>query len=102
MKKLIMIGIIILLSAHISNAEDIDCGKFERLARVIMENRQNDIPMSKMMSVLDADQRKSFFGNMVIAAYEHPSYRTAKMQQNAVDEFADNIYLQCVKSTREK
>lgn len=67
-----------------------------------MKNRQNDAPMSKQMNAMDADQRKSLFGNMVIAAYEHPSYRTAKMQQNAVDEFANNIYLQCVKSTRGK
>ena len=78
------------------------CAVFGEVAAQIMENRQADVPISKMMDAImdtieDPDAQAAY-KEMVILAYEQPSYSTKEMRQSMVAEFRNQIELVCYKS----
>lgn len=78
------------------------CSDIGAVAAQIMENRQIGVPISQIMDAImgaieDADSQAAY-KEVVILAYEQPSYSTEEMRQSMVSEFRNQIELQCYKS----
>lgn len=73
------------------------CDTYEKVSRQIMTIRQ-DKSMS-LKQVLDI-MNEGVSRRIVMEAWEQPSFSTEAMQKNHVQKFADNIYLQCLKSNK--
>ena len=75
------------------------CGDFSHMAAMIMEGRQVGVPISSAMEVFRTDSASDkLFRALVKAAYQSPDYLTDQHRRNAVREFANKTYLQCLKS----
>lgn len=73
------------------------CDVLESLARKVMTIRQNkSLPLKKALSVMKT--KSSRF--ITIMAWEKPSFSGDKMQKKAISEFADSVYLSCLKSSK--
>lgn len=73
------------------------CSETGDLARKIMTARQGGFSMDSMFALVGDSEMGQ---DIVISAYETPRYSTAKMQDRAVSEFANQTQLQCIKSIR--
>ena len=76
------------------------CGKFGELATTIMENRQSGVSMAKMMEAIAGGEENPLIEKLIISAYDSPRYSTERMQKRTVEEFRDEVYLECVKGMR--
>jgi hypothetical protein len=75
------------------------CGNFGKVAKMIMEKRQSGASMAKMMEAI-TDIDNSVVEMMIMSAYDRPRYSTEQMQQRTIEEFRDDVYLECVKVLR--
>ena len=77
------------------------CSMFSGLAKQMMTARQNGASMEEMMEVATNsgnDAVNQITKAMVIEAYEIPRFSLPENKQNAINDFADHIYLTCIKS----
>jgi hypothetical protein len=72
------------------------CDMLQDTAYIIMNNRQNGVPMVTQYKV--ASGSSDILQKMVLAAYDQPKYSSASYQQSASQEFADEAYLLCIKA----
>jgi len=75
------------------------CGSVGELATTIMESRQSGVSMAKMMGAVSGEEN-SLAEKLIISAYDSPRYSTERMQKRTVEEFRDEVYLECVKAMR--
>lgn len=80
-------------------ANEETCRLLGDLAEKVMTLRQQDQPMSSVMSdlvqpIADPAARK-MTRDIVIAAYKQPSWRTAEVRAQALAEFRNAIELEC-------
>lgn len=75
------------------------CSTVGELATTIMESRQSGASMAKLMEAVP--EGGSYIETLIISAYDVPRYSTERMQKKAVEEFRDEVYLECVKALRE-
>ncbi len=83
-------------------AEDKDlvsCEQFEQMARTIMDGRLSGVSMSAMMAVPGGSELSKL---LIIEAYEKPKYSSEERKKEAISEFGNQIYLQCIKSRSKK
>ncbi|MBC6408014.1 MAG: hypothetical protein GDA40_07785 [Rhodobacteraceae bacterium] len=75
------------------------CEVTETLARNVMEIRQAGVSMSEVMKKMaEADAAVlSLARSIVIDAYENPRFSTPSVQKEAVEDFANNVALECYK-----
>lgn len=99
MKKFIAITAALLISGATleAHAQYSECQSAERLATVIMEARQNGVPMSGLMEIAGDN---GLVQEMVLEAYRTPSYTTHSVQQRVIRDFADKYYRICVEVFR--
>ena len=75
------------------------CESLETLARTIMTRRQEGLSLSLAMKAIenvDATQEMSeFVRSTLIAAYHTPRFSVPSNQQEAIEDFANEIALQC-------
>jgi hypothetical protein len=100
MKKLIIaiITVVFMFSVSFANA-GVDCEKIEKLARAIMEKRQDGYQMSTLMGVMnknDNEAAKNILKIMIIDAYDYPNYSTVEMERETITEFGNKYYKHCV------
>ena len=69
------------------------CAGYSKLAKTIMELRQDNISMPDMYNALK-DSELSI--EMLKAAFKVPLYSTEDYKQNAVNEFANDVFLACI------
>ena len=72
-----------------------NCVEIESIARDVMTAHQNDLPMSKVMGIVqnslaDVPVLAMVGRQLTIDAYSTPSYMGAEMQQKAIDDFAND------------
>ncbi|MBF7685960.1 hypothetical protein I2F17_09040 [Acinetobacter sp. B10A] len=109
MKKIIL-GCLISLTVSSAFAgtkvdeERIDkfCSGMADFARTIMESRQTDGSISNDIHFINdfpniRDSLKDYYRNIVYSAYAEPRWETEEAKKNAVNEFANQKYLRCVK-----
>lgn len=77
------------------------CEVISRLAKSIMQARQSGVSMSEMMGIAARDEDfKALAEALVIDAYDSPRYSTDGMKQRSIEDFENNVFLQCIKATR--
>lgn len=96
MKQMLM-GLVLvqfMVSVHAQEAWQSKCKSVESLSKVIMENRQNGVPMSKQMGIAEDSK---MIQKIVIEAYDTPKYSTKKHQNRTINEFSNKWYSGCAK-----
>lgn len=76
------------------------CDVIVKLAKSIMERRQEGVSMADMMDItlkLDENTRKITKG-IIIMAYDHPRYSTPEVIERTIRDFENDVYLECVKA----
>jgi len=63
------------------------CSKIGEMASVVMQARQMNFPMSKVMTSVGGDK---LLESMVVAAYRQSNYLSAEMQQESIDSFRNS------------
>jgi len=70
---------------------DAICSQVGRLANLIMQQRQLEVPMSEMM----AGRSDGLSRYLVIEAYSRGSYGTPSVRQREIDMFANDMMVMC-------
>lgn len=88
--------------ATISN-EDLSsrCKSMSELARIIMQKRQDGVPMSEIVEkVVNTTPQplQEVLRLTVISAYDKPRYNTPEIQQKTILDFENESYLTCTKA----
>ena len=97
MKKIVLIVALTLTSPFVLATEDKiskHCPGVAAIAKSVMEARQENVPMARMMEVSDTELLRE----MVVAAYDRPAYRTENVKARAIRDFENEWYLNCVKA----
>ena len=95
MRKLILIATLTLSTV----AQADYCQEIEGLARTIMNNRQNDVPLVSMIKTLkDSELAKK----MTLDAYEKPMFSGKAYKDKSINKFANTWYMACLKSNKTK
>lgn len=99
--KTVAIAALALLALPTTNHAAVDwqkyCKPVSETARQIMTLRQSGKDMSEMVDLAgtaDPAIRKNVT-QIVMAAYKQPRYQTDEMQQRAVADFTNDVYLKC-------
>lgn len=92
MKYLILVMALIGFNASANDT----CKEIYQFAVVVMDARQNETPI---MKIIDVVKDNKGLQQIVISAYEQPLYSTLKYKKQATEEFANTLYIQCMKHT---
>lgn len=93
----------LLLTASAVASDGVDregkfCRTISNMATEIMKARQNGVPMADVMELVPNPSPIAKLGkSLVISAYERRRYSSAEMRQESVVDFANEVYLSCVK-----
>jgi len=78
------------------------CADAEEIARLIMTQRQDNIPMNALLKiVMDNEPDPAIRENLreaVIQAYERPAYLTREHQQREINDFGNEWAIKCWRS----
>jgi len=102
MKKLIIAASATMTLAFVvpasADAEEVDvdeyCGVIHGLATTVMTKRQKGIAVTKLMAIAEG---KPMVGNIIMAAYRQHRFMATTYQQGAIDDFANDTYLECMR-----
>ncbi len=76
-----------------------DCAQLGALAARIMDERQESVPMSYQMELLDSVAvpagSVSLLREYVVRAYSTPAYGTEEYQTKAIADFRNEVELEC-------
>jgi hypothetical protein len=99
MKKFIVI--VMLLFSTTAFADEV-CESLRKVAEQIMKNRQIGVPINEMIEVADNNHPKvkEILKALIIDAYGSPKFNTPKVINEAVNEFGNKVYVDCVKARR--
>ena len=103
MKKAILILILLATPATLAAEETIHetCTAVSQLAEQTMRNRQNGVPIVKMM---ETSQEETPVGKLaraiILDAYKRPKFRTKSYQVEAATSFSNDIYLECIEELK--
>lgn len=103
MKKILIAVFMVLVMVGMANAEANwrdTCRDLGGLAEVIMDSRQMGVPMARLMAVISDEGGSQLTESLIIDAYSVPRFRTEKMQKQAVADFREKVYLECVIALR--
>jgi len=105
MKKITITAIVtIVMALFISiptvHAEDWreKCETLGNIAETLMEVRQQGVPMSNLMNEF---RGVKLMEELVIEAYKTPRYSTPRIQKRVVQDFKNEVYMECVSAFRE-
>lgn len=100
MKK-ILVTTVFALSATTAQATPVDtmCQSVANTAGVIMQARQDGVTVTNIAAALRQSPLNSVSKahTMIQAAYQQPKYNTDRYVRNAVTEFYNTVYLDCVR-----
>lgn len=94
MKSIITAAIIAMATS--AQAQEDPCPAFGGLAETMMIARQSGLPMSQMMELAGEED---IFRRMVIDAYDRPRYGTEEIQRLEIQDFRNEIEMDCYRST---
>lgn len=84
------------------------CGQYSAFAKQLMTLRQNNVPVSTVMSTLSQRQNElkaegdshdgeyQFYLSLIKQAYAIPVYRSLDDQQSMINDFTNKAYLMCM------
>lgn len=87
-----------LLLPGVAQADEL-CDKVAGIAREIMKDRQNGVPIDSIMAQVDKRQGASsdLIKQMVLTAYERDRRFSEKSKERDIVEFGNEMYLHCTK-----
>lgn len=98
-KKLLLTLIFINPLSAMAINED-SCKKFSEFAELTMEGRQRGRPITELISIIDRTPGDKssipLFRNWIISAYKQPRYSTESNKQEAITEFSNKAYIECI------
>ena len=103
MTKAILILLLLATPATLAAAETIHerCTAVSQLAEQTMRNRQDGVPIVKMM---ETSQDETPLGKLtraiILDAYKRPKFRTKSYQVEAATSFSNDIYLECIEELK--
>lgn len=80
------------------SAED-ECATFHKYAATVMDARQAGVAMPEMMEIAGDSK---LLKHIVVQAYKQARFGSEKMQKRQVDDFANDIYLECFEAVSAK
>lgn len=107
MKRLLVILIVVLAVMGMSfgtvSAEDTSgCKQIAELAAEMMDARQSGVPMYKQIEVINNEPGLSdltqLLERIIVDAYDSPRYSTQSHKKQAIDDFRNDVYLECFRS----
>jgi len=111
MKKIILLGFIFLPALIFAkpvqqdsySVHEQNCRTIMEIAQVIMEKKQNGLPLSKALEENDDIFKKihnknveRLYNSITRDAYEQPNYSTPSMKQEQLNDFTATTYLGCM------
>ena len=100
MKNLITAAALTLsFTAFAEEAQTDVCDGLNRMARSIMNARQSGMEMRQLIEVVRGNEASEIAIEIIIRAYEMPRFSVEKNKQNAIKDFQNEIYLQCIRET---
>jgi len=100
----ILLTIAMAAVAYVPSAKaDALCDGLGSAASAIMEARQNNVPMSKLMLIAnkgESEQAKDLFKAMVVDAYGQQRWSSDTMKASAVEDFGNDVMVECYKKLR--
>lgn len=87
------------LARQSATSEPDICVVISRYAEKIMEARQSNVDITKMMEIAAMAEGKvaPWKRAMILRAYEQPRYASEEYRDNAVRDFKNEAYLACMK-----
>ena len=103
MKKIILSLSLMASAPAVANTSGNDtyCNQLATTAETLMDARQQGVPMSTAIGIVNKVKDKDLRGtmrNMVMQAYEAHRYMTAEVQQITIGNFRDEWHLACLRS----
>ncbi len=87
------------LAAAPSEAVLHECTSLSDMAKGIMEARQDDVSMAKMMAIKTGEQyTDDLTAALVEDAYSKPAYRSPANKKSAMSEFENKWFAACLRS----
>ena len=100
MKNLIIAAALTLSFTAFAEEPQTDvCDELNNLARSVMNARQSGMEMRQLIEVVRGNEASEVAIEIIIRAYEKPRYSVEKNKQNAIKDFQNEIYLQCIRET---
>ena len=100
MKNLIIAAALTLsLTAFAEEPKTDVCDQLNIMAELIMEMRQSGVEMRQLIRTVQDDEARELTIEIIIRAYEKPRFSVEKNKQNAIKDFQNEIYLQCIRET---
>lgn len=97
----LLIPVLVLVLSQPAQANRIKCDISYDIAKLIMIKRQNNEPISKVLSLIDNpvldDMTQEFARKQIHYAYRTPVYSTINARDNAIHQFAYEIREECLK-----
>jgi len=114
--RVVALTICILFISACTHAEEVDkyevdkyetCQLTSDIGGIVMVGRQNGISMSKMVDTVRnfpvTDKATSeLCVHMIAKAYDSPRYYSENLQQRAVEDFKNDVYLLCLKALKNR
>ncbi len=104
MKSLLIIVVVLMLSVPVYAADEFDyCPITGGIAEEIMKFRQNNFPMSDLMSTFNDIEKESLKSGkegkrMVIDAYQEQAWSSKAMKREAIQKFRNKWEMDCYAS----
>ena len=100
MKNLIIAAALTLsLTAFAEDPQTDVCDQLNIMAEAIMEARQSGVEMRDMIRITREENMPGYVTEIIIRAYEMPRFSVERNKQNAIKDFQNEIYLQCIRET---
>lgn len=92
--KVLILAVALLSTAAIAQAEEDNCLIIEDYARTVMDARQGGISLKDVMGT--TNEHDKLGPQIIIAAYNKPHYMTERIKDKTINDFANDIYLECL------
>ena len=100
MKNIIIAAALTLSLTSFAEEPELDvCDELNNLARSVMNARQAGMEMRQLIEVVRGNEASEVAIEIIIRAYEMPRFSVEKNKQNAIKDFQNEIYLQCIRET---
>lgn len=90
--KAITLLLALMCAPAMAAEDDASCEQLSRLGEAIMSARQAGLPLSRLMDI----EELSTYRDVIIGVYrESPIERTQESKQFAIDQFRDQVAVEC-------
>lgn len=72
------------------------CEGVALIAEIIMKSRQAGVSLSRSLEIAEGDE---LLREIALRAYEQPRMSTPQNQQRMIEDFRDELHLECIRAT---